>query len=157
MAAYEMRRRANIGTSTLIVIFIVLCLVTFSVLSLGNAKSDAALSERNADAVTEYYRADALGKTFLKQVDQILLESAAQGGTTLQQKEHAIESLSDYYDEEQDLLLIDIPMHFDQALRVELSPDWDTMTLRIHTWAVYNTVDYDIDQSIRVWDGLSDL
>ena len=46
MASQEIRRKANIGSSTLIVIFIVLCLATFSLLSLGNAKSDSLLSDR---------------------------------------------------------------------------------------------------------------
>ena len=35
MAKQEIRRKANIGSSSLILIFIVLCLVTFSVLSLA--------------------------------------------------------------------------------------------------------------------------
>lgn len=51
MADYEIRRNAGIGSSSLIVIFIVLCLTTFGLLSLGNAKNDALLSERNAEAV----------------------------------------------------------------------------------------------------------
>ena len=59
MAKQEIRRKANIGSSSLILIFIVLCLVTFSVLSLGNAKREDALSHRSADSVQEYYRADA--------------------------------------------------------------------------------------------------
>lgn len=64
MAKQEIRRKANIGSSSLILIFIVLCLVTFSVLSLGNAKREDALSRRSADSVQEYYRADAAGETF---------------------------------------------------------------------------------------------
>ena len=39
MADYEMRRKANIGSSSLILIFIVLCLATFGLLSLGDRKS----------------------------------------------------------------------------------------------------------------------
>ena len=66
MAKQEIRRKANIGSSSLILIFIVLCLVTFSVLSLGNAKREDALSRRSADSVQEYYRADAAGEAFDK-------------------------------------------------------------------------------------------
>ena len=54
MAKQEIRRKANIGSSSLILIFIVLCLVTFSVLSLGNAKREDALSRRSADSVQKY-------------------------------------------------------------------------------------------------------
>ena len=69
MAKQEIRRKANIGSSSLILIFIVLCLVTFSVLSLGNAKREDALSRRSADSVQEYYRADAAGEAFLQLAD----------------------------------------------------------------------------------------
>ena len=75
MAKQEIRRKANIGSSSLILIFIVLCLVTFSVLSLGNAKREDALSRRSADSVQEYYRADAAGEAFLQLADQALLKT----------------------------------------------------------------------------------
>ena len=75
MAKQEIRRKANIGSSSLILIFIVLCLVTFSVLSLGNAKREDALSRRSADSVQEYYRADAAGEAFLQLADQALLKA----------------------------------------------------------------------------------
>ena len=61
MAKQELRRKANIGSSSLILIFIVLCLVTCSVLSLGNAKRGDGLSQRSADSVQEYYQAYAEG------------------------------------------------------------------------------------------------
>ena len=70
MADYEMRRKANIGSSSLILIFIVLCLATFGLLSLGNARGDELLSVRNAAAVKEYYRADGVGEEFVQTVDQ---------------------------------------------------------------------------------------
>ena len=73
MADYEVRRKANIGSSSLILIFIVLCLATFGLLSLGNAKSDELLSVRNAVAVKDYYQADGLGQEFVRQVDQALV------------------------------------------------------------------------------------
>ena len=71
MAKQEIRRKANIGSSSLILIFIVLCLVTFSVLSLGNAKREDALSSRSADSVQEYYRADAAGEAFLQRSSRV--------------------------------------------------------------------------------------
>lgn len=46
------RRQApfvNIGSSLLLVIFLVLCLVTFATLSLSSARSDESFSRRMAD------------------------------------------------------------------------------------------------------------
>ena len=51
------RRQApfvNIGSSLLLVIFLVLCLVTFATLSLSSARSDESFSRRMADRKTEY-------------------------------------------------------------------------------------------------------
>lgn len=44
----------NIGSSSLLVIFLILCLVTFALLSVSSAKSDHSFSERLAGHKTEY-------------------------------------------------------------------------------------------------------
>lgn len=154
MADYEIRRNAGIGSSWLIVIFIVLCLTTFGLLSLGNAKNDALLSERNAEAVQEYYRADCLGETFLQQVDQAVLEAGQSGAADPEElKRQVIAQFGDYYQEDTDRICTEIPMKAGQALRIELLPDWAGGSCRVAVWRVYNQEDYEIDQSIRVWKG----
>lgn len=46
---------AGIGIASLLVIFIVLCLVVFATLSLSTAMNDHRQSQKMADHVTEYY------------------------------------------------------------------------------------------------------
>lgn len=46
----------------------------------------------------------------------------------------------------------DIGMDFDQALHIELELDGDA-GYEIRSWNVYNTKDYEIDNSISVWTG----
>lgn len=151
MADYEMKKKANIGSSSLILIFIVLCLATFGLLSLGNAKGDELLSVRNAAAVKEYYRADGLGEEFLQLVDRTLLEA---GGSTKEEvKREVLSKLGDYYQEEKESFLTDIPMGAGQALRVELQADWQKRTAKVQSWKVYIREDYEIDQSVNVWSG----
>ena len=104
MAKQEIRRKANIGSSSLILIFIVLCLVTFSVLSLGNAKREDALSQRSADSVKEYYRADAEGEAFLQMADQALLKGDK-------------DSLAPYLQSASGTYCTDVAMNAGQALR----------------------------------------
>lgn len=48
----------NVGGATLLMLFAVLCLTVFAVLSLISAKSQSALVQKSADAVTAYYQAD---------------------------------------------------------------------------------------------------
>ena len=67
MAGQMSKHKINIGLTSLILIFIILCLATFSLLSLSSARGDQSLAARSARAVTEYYRADAEGEKWLKQ------------------------------------------------------------------------------------------
>lgn len=152
MADYEVRRKANIGSSSLILIFIVLCLATFGLLSLGNAKSDELLSVRNAVAVKDYYQADGLGEEFVQKIDQALL-LAQTTKDTKKVKEQVLETVGDYYQEDTDHFLTDIPMNAGQALRVELAVDWEKGTTQVVVWKVYIQENYEIDRSIKVWSG----
>ena len=49
----------NIGSSSLLVIFLVLCLATFAILTLSSARSDHSFSERLAEHKKTYYEASA--------------------------------------------------------------------------------------------------
>lgn len=150
MADYEIRRRANIGSSSLILIFIVLCLATFSMLALGNARREEFFSEKNAAAVEEYYRADTLAEEFVAFAGQTLRQIYQ---TEAAGKEQVLERMGDYYNEETDTLRTDISMAAGQALRVELGVDWETGDCRILAWNVYQQEDYEIDQSVPIWTG----
>jgi len=153
MANQEIKRKANIGSSTLIVIFIVLCLATFSLLSLGNAKSDALLSERNGEAIQEYYRADGLGVEFYQKLDSSVAAAAGTGVSAGDLKASVTGQWAEYYDASADVFVAEIAMHAGQALQIRIQVDWDRAESRILTWKVYNKEDYEIDQSMKVWDG----
>jgi len=145
MAKTEIKRNANIGTSSLILIFIVLCLVTFGLLSLSNAKSDWNLAAKNKDAVAAYYEADAKGVEFVAMVDGIVRET---GG----QPDRLKAALNDYYREESGVIATEIPMDFGQVLCVELQYA-ENLDYEILTWKVYNQDEYEIDDSLPVWTG----
>ena len=66
----------NIGSSLLLVIFLVLCLVTFATLSLSSARSDYSFSSRAAQRRTDYYQACNVAEDALAQVDAILVKAA---------------------------------------------------------------------------------
>lgn len=55
----------NIGSSSLLIIFLILCLAVFAVLSLSSAKSDYSLSERLAEHKTQYYEAASQAEIIL--------------------------------------------------------------------------------------------
>lgn len=151
MADYEMKRSANIGSSSLILIFIVLCLATFGLLSVGNSRREGLLSEKNAAAVQEYYRADRQGVEFLSRVDRALEDSGEKNADAA--KEQVLHALGEFYQSDRDLFCTDVAMDAGQALRVELQTDWEKKSCRVVTWKVYQREEYEIDQSIPVWTG----
>ena len=57
-----------VGGSSLLIIFAVLCLTVFSLLTLSTAKADQRLSAVSADAVSAYYAADFQAETILSQL-----------------------------------------------------------------------------------------
>ena len=83
MAEQTSRNKVNIGLSSLILIFIVLCLSTFGLLSLSSARGDLELAERGAQAAKEFYEADSKGQQWLAGSDRMLQQMA---GRSLEEK-----------------------------------------------------------------------
>lgn len=151
MADREIRRRANIGIPSLILVFIILCLVTFALHTLSNAKREDFFSRKNADSVQEYYRADGLGVDFVAQVDRALAETDEIHDDTAR-KEQVLSLLG--IDHMQDgEICADIPMSSGLALRVGVAVDWEKDRWKIQQWTVYDRENYEIDQSVPVWTG----
>ncbi|MEG1458578.1 MAG: hypothetical protein RSB37_07205 [Acetivibrio sp.] len=54
-----------VGGSSILTIFAVLCLLTFSLLTLSTAKANKKLSDKAVDAISDYYRADTEAEEIL--------------------------------------------------------------------------------------------
>ena len=65
----------NIGASSLLVIFLILCLVTFAILTLTSAKSDADFAEKLAHHKTNYYTACNTAESTLDEIDAVLADA----------------------------------------------------------------------------------
>lgn len=156
----------NIGTSLLLVIFLVLTLVTFAVLSLTSARSDYNLSTRLASHKTEYYKASETAETIVDEIDRILKELSKKNGAdlaayraeaelTLQQT--VLEDTSLRWDSDTDTdtptLSFTVPMSESQALEVVLRiTDYTNCETyyTIHSWNVISTDTWEGDQSIQL-------
>lgn len=62
----------NIGFSSIVMVFIMICLVTFATLSVLTAHSDYRLSQKMADKTTAYYHADAIARDMTEVIDNQL-------------------------------------------------------------------------------------
>lgn len=60
--------RINIGTASIVLILIILCLSVFSLLSLSDARSSLSFAERRAQSVQAFYSADAQVQRWLSDI-----------------------------------------------------------------------------------------
>ena len=153
MAEKSSRNKVSIGASSLILIFIVLCMATFGLLSLSSAQGDLKLARRNADAVKGYYEADNKGQQWLKGVDEVLMEEMGKGQDSTQCSLEIKDRLGDLYDRETGLISTDIPMDRGRSLRIELVLMCGEKRYEVKSWYVYNSEEYEIDTSMPVWGG----
>ena len=66
------RSFSNFGFSSILLTFVMLCIVTFSALSLLTANADYKLSKKVADKTTAYYQAEEKAYLLLQKIDQDL-------------------------------------------------------------------------------------
>ncbi len=65
--------RVGVGASSILLIIVVLSLTLFAVLSLVQARADAALTDRTALSVSAFYDTDARAQQMLALIDDALL------------------------------------------------------------------------------------
>lgn len=99
----------QIGASSLMVVFLVLCLVIFATLSLVSAENDASFSERSAARRTAYYNARSEVELVLDEIDARLSEKGSEA------------SFSDLNVEKNgDIMYFSTTLSDSQEIRVEL-------------------------------------
>ena len=67
----------NIGTSSILVTFVLLALVTFAALSYMSARSDYVLSKEAADRTASYYDANRMAEIYLANIEALLSKHLA--------------------------------------------------------------------------------
>ena len=138
----------NIGTSSVLIIFVILCLVSFSGLSIASASADYRLSRKLADRTTAYYSAcNQAQEALLTLSDQ--LESIYETSTNESEYEEKIkESL-------QDSLTFSYPINENQVLEIAVTPLYPQSDkgnfLEISAWQVKNIALPEPDTSLPVF------
>lgn len=125
----------NIGTSSIMMLFAVLCLTVFAVLAFTSARSQASLARKSADAVSAYYAADMRAAELYEE----LHEGAVPEVVTVNELPDGI-----YYS-------YDVPVDENQALSVLVRQTGEV--LEILSWKVYTVGEWNADEQINVWDG----
>lgn len=74
----------NIGSSSILLIFVILCLVSFAVLSIVSAQTDYKLSCKLAERTTKYYEANNEVESYLRDL-QASLEKIYEDSATAEE------------------------------------------------------------------------
>lgn len=155
----------NIGTSSILLVFVLLCLVTFAVLSIVNANMDYQLSKKNAEHTSAYYKADQKAKQILSEIDDILYSEYRSQTFSDPQSYYTqiIKVLSDKdtYTFDQDRpspeLHYAVPITDDQMLKVTLELNFPTQSgerfYRIITWNSESDGSWAPESNVPVFNG----
>lgn len=120
-----------VGASSLLVIFAVLCLTIFALLSISTVQADGRLSDHAANAVTGYYEADA-------QAEMILAKIRAG-------------EIPDGVSQEGDRYTYTCEISDTQVLDVQVQVAGSDYT--VLRWQVISNVSWQADDRRPVWDG----
>ena len=132
--------KISIGIISMTVILCVLCLTVFSVLTLSTALSEQELSQKRAEAVKEYYKAEA----FAAEMTNGLISSS--DAVAFAEENH----IKMKTEEGKMIFYFGWPIDEGQELSVELLQN---ETWEIIRWQVVSTEEWTPDESLTVWDG----
>lgn len=143
-----MKNRITIGISSIVLIFLVLCLSVFSLLSLSDAKASLTYANKYADSVQIYYDVDSVGQTFIRDYRNMYKESqdtpkilSALANTLPNGSRNSYDGI--------DTVTCEIPTKSGQMLHIEM----DSSRTTISSYYIYNSGEYVIDTDIPVWTG----
>ncbi len=143
------------GTSTLLLIFVSLCLLTFAVLSLLSARADRNLSRKSAERTSAYYEACNQAEDRLGETDQMLKklwQEAAGEKAYFQAVRETFEDMD--FDEENHTLSFSVPLTDTQVLAITLklqTPEPGSAFYTITGWKTVNTAGWTADTRQNVY------
>jgi hypothetical protein len=152
----------NIGTVSLLMIFIVLCMVIFAALSLSGAAADYRFSEKLATQNSLYYEASDKAEVLLAQIDEILIRESKDSPSVSDYHSRLSDAVADLDAEDADDISLDgdvlsytIPENDRLALSVSLRiTDPENISsdgrYEIVSWKEIQTKEWNGDNSMQL-------
>ncbi len=147
-----------IGTSLMLMVFVLTCLITFAALSFISSNNDNEMSISTANSSDEYYEAESKAQENLKEIDQVLKEEYNSKGSSYLTS--ALDILSDneeYMVEKIDgtnYLSFNIEVDEEESLNAKielLSPKSGQGFYEIREWKLVYTGDWEADDTLPVF------
>jgi len=144
-------RGVGVGTVSLVLIFAVLCLTVFAVLTLSTANAEKTMANRTADFITSYYNAD----TNATIITAHILESYRSGnfpeegdidasffGVPLTAKQN-----------DSDILYVSFIYKVNDVLNLSVKLRLSEEREMVLEWRLVSSLDWEVDDTLPVWDG----
>lgn len=141
------------GTSTLLLIFLSLCLLTFAVLSFLSARADLNLSTKTAERTSAYQEACNAAYGRLAEIDDTLMEIYEKTENS-EEYYSSLEGLLEDYIPDSQTVSFSVPLGEEQFLCVELNihyPHPGETFYTISQWQTVNTADWTPDTRQNVY------
>lgn len=137
----------NIGSSSILVTFVLLCLVTFAALSFVSARADYNLAIQTAERIAGYYAKDSTAEAHLANIDSQLsmLAKSCDEATYFDKIEDTFSDNDIYtiYQSEDSVFI-----HYEIVMS-------DTQTLNVTVKALYNADDNGSRVQITQWENIT--
>lgn len=141
--------RIQIGTATILFLFIIVCLSVFALLSISDARSSLSFSQRHATFITKYYQADSIAQQWLRDVEQKINEGESLSSAITSATNDSPSSSSIGIQFHDTTINAIFSLGAEQEIQVTLNiADRSILRHELH-----NTTQYDIDQSLPVFTG----
>lgn len=134
----------NVGTSSILLIFVTLSLVSFATLSLVSANADKRLSQKIADRTKSYYEACNNAESSIATIDATLRQIYAQSA-----------SADEYFSQVGHTKSYALPITELQTLSLQLTllypEDENSAFYHIDSWKIITTGELEYDSKLRVF------
>jgi len=136
--------RGGIGSASIVLIFVVVCLTIFTVVSFVTASTEEALINTELQLVREYYEADALA-------EQILAEILSTSGE-IPESIRGIEIYAHWdWDSLAEIVAFVCPVSDVMDLYVVVAIRDDSYEILV--WRMYRAGEWEADDTLNVWQG----
>ena len=157
----------GVGSASIIVIFVLLCLACFGVLSFVSARADLRLATQTAKSVTSYYEADSRAISRMHDYEKLLdsISTIGDGHSGADYCLSCAEAITDFdptvLATENNCLIFYEPIDENRELAVTFSiatPDSDGDRLRPVSWLVHplSGEEYSDEQELSLWQGIEE-
>jgi hypothetical protein len=134
----------GVGSASIVLVFSVLCLTVFSLITFVVAGNEKALVDAERELVTGYYEADALAEHVLAEI----LSGDMFFPNTILGVDVDVHWNSEYREE---TLVYYCTISDTKELHVEVALRWDSFD--ILNWRMRDTDEWEIDDTLNVWLG----